>query len=243
MLLPIVGTVRNTVKMAMMDNKWQQRKKTGGKAVKLEEDPQIRQFKEDLQRMRENKEMSSISTKLKSGGTLTFEEIEYLKKNSPELYREYLEVQNEKAAYERQLKNCKTKEEVEKLRVSRMSSFLAEAKEIVGNANIPKEKKLSLLEKLLKKVMGDQSVHMNFVESAQYHSLPDDDKDLKEDNSKVEMVEGKLENPDVIFDEEEGGTQSEIIMDYVGSTISKVDIKYREIERAVKKSLSISEMV
>ena len=50
MMLPIVGSIRNTVKMAEMDNKWQQKKKNGGKALKAEMSPQerqIQQYKEE----------------------------------------------------------------------------------------------------------------------------------------------------------------------------------------------------
>ena len=53
--------------------------------------------------MRESKKLSDISTKLKAGSSLTSEEIEYLQRNNPELYKEYEEIQNEKKAYEREL--------------------------------------------------------------------------------------------------------------------------------------------
>ena len=85
MVLPIAGTVRNSVKRAMLDNKWQQKKAKGGKAFSKEMDPQIRQinqFQEDLERMRENNEMNSIVTKLKAGKRLSSDEIEYLKRNA-----------------------------------------------------------------------------------------------------------------------------------------------------------------
>ena len=81
MILPIFGTIRNTVKMAELNNKWEQKKKNGGKEMKKEMDPQMKQilqYKEDLKRMRESNQMASIDAKLNSGGILTPEEITYL---------------------------------------------------------------------------------------------------------------------------------------------------------------------
>ena len=98
MLPIIVGTVRNTVNLVVMDNKWQQ-KKESGRIFEKELTPQqrqIEQFKEDLKKMRENNELASIANKMKSGDKLTAEELEYLQRNSPELYRQYVEIQQEK---------------------------------------------------------------------------------------------------------------------------------------------------
>ncbi|MBR6769741.1 MAG: hypothetical protein IKM28_00580 [Lachnospiraceae bacterium] len=177
MILPIAGTVRNSVKLAMLDNKWQQKKAKGGKAFSKEMDPQIRQinqFQEDLERMRENNEMNSIVTKLKAGKRLSSDEIEYLKRNAPEAYREYVEIQQEKEAYEREIKACKTKDEVERVRFNKISGYLAAAKSVAHNPNIPSGMKAALAEKILKKVAGINSVHMEFVQSVQYKNLPTD---------------------------------------------------------------------
>lgn len=133
---------------------------------------QIRQYKEDAAKMRENNQMSSIDTKMKSGGELTPEEIEYLKKNAPESYREYQEVKQEKEAYRNQLKSCKTKDDVEKLKLNKMGEYMSSTKSITNNPNIPKGQKLSMVEKILKKVIGIQEVHTKFTQSSQYQTLP-----------------------------------------------------------------------
>lgn len=187
-MIPISGTIRNAVKLAELDSKWQQ-KKQSGKIFEKETDPQMRmlqQYQEDLQKMRKSNEMSSIAAKMKAGEDLTLEEIEYLQKNHPDMYREYLEIKGEKEAYERQLKNCKTKEEAERLKVNKMNGILSQAKSVMNNPNIPKGAKVGIMEKLLMKAMGIEKVHRLFVKSGQYAELPTDEEYAEEKREKSE---------------------------------------------------------
>lgn len=243
MILPIVGSIRNTVKLAAMDAKWQQKKANGGKALKEEMDPQARQiqrYKEDIQKMRENNQMSSIDAKLKAGGLLTPEEISYLQKNSPQKYREYLEIRSEREAYKRQLKSCKTKEDVEKLKMTKMNSLLAEAKSVMNNPNIPKGKKVGLMEKILMKTMGVQEEHMEFVRSSQYHALPTEEEVAEEAKEKVEQGEELAEEmgdniaDDMIENMEQNN--SSIKMPEADNEVDPANgISVKEIENSVKK--------
>lgn len=199
MMLPIVGSIRNTVNLAVMDSKWQQKKKNGG-VLKEEMDPQTRQimqYKEDLAKMRESKQMASIDAKLNSGGLLTPEEITYLQNKCPEKYREYVELKNEREAYKRQMESCKTKEEVEKLKLSKMNSFLAEAKSVKNNPNIPEGKKKELMEKILRRTMGIQDEYMEFVRSGRYKELPTEEELAEEKREKTgqNIENSEVENP------------------------------------------------
>lgn len=214
MILPIAGTVRNSVKLAMLDNKWQQKKAKGGKAFSKEMDPQIRQinqFQEDLERMRENNEMNSIVTKLKAGKRLSSDEIEYLKRNAPEAYREYVEIQQEKEAYEREIKACKTKDEVERVRFNKISGYLAAAKSVAHNPNIPSGMKAALAEKILKKVAGINSVHMEFVQSVQYKNLPTDAELAEERKAKWKVNRETKEGIEIAPEAEEMPETEEIM--------------------------------
>ena len=191
-MLPIIsGTIYSAGKMTELDNKWKQ-KKESGKIFQKEmtaEEKQMQRFQEDLAKMRESDQLASITTKLKSGQSLSPEEIQYLKRNNPQIYREYQELQEEKKAYERELENCKTKEDVEKVRLNKMGSILAEAKSISNNPNIPKGQKKALLEKLVMKTMGIQGVHMDFVKSSRYASLPTEEEVKEEAQEKAEQTE------------------------------------------------------
>lgn len=172
------------------------KEKNGGKALKKEMSPQekqIQRYKEDLERMREGRQMSDIDAKLKSGGTLTPEEITYLQRNCPEKYKEYVEIKNEREAYKRQMESCETKEDVEKLKMNKMNSFLAEAKSVMNNPNIPKGKKLGLMEKILRRVMGIEKEYVKFVNSGRYGNLPTEEELAEEEKKKAERNEAAAE--------------------------------------------------
>lgn len=69
---------------------------------------------------------------------------------------------------------------------------MAEAKSIANNPNIPKQKKLKLMEKLLKKVMGVEKKQKEFYLTAYYQNLP------TEEIEKEKIQKGQEEriNPD-----------------------------------------------
>lgn len=199
----ISGTVRGAVKLAQLDSKWQQ-KKAEGNVLKKDMDPQTRQinqYKEDLAKMRESNKMSDITAKIRSGSELTQQELDYLKKNNPSAYKDYLEIQQEKESYERELKGCKTKDEVEELKVTRLGQFAAEAKQIKNNPYIPEAKKVQLMGKILAKTMGIEKVHLEFVNSLAYQNLPTDEELAEEKKEKEEMPE--------LFGEQESGMEGE----------------------------------
>lgn len=149
---------------------------------------QLKQYREDAEKMRESNQMASVDAKLKSGEGLTPEEEEYLKQNKPDAYREYQEIRKEREAYKRQLKSCKTKEEVEELKLNKMGNFMAEAKSIANNPVIPKAKKRGLMEKLLKKTMGVQKAHIDFTKTAKYQNLPTEEELTEKVKEKTDAV-------------------------------------------------------
>lgn len=243
MMFPIVGTIRNTVNVAVMDNKWQQRKNKIGKEPMTAMDCQIKAFKEDLRRMKESEKIGAIDAKLKSGMGLSPDEIEYLQKKYPEKYKEYLEIKQEKESYERQLKSCKTKEDVERFRFTKMNGYLAEAKSVSNNPNIPKGKKLELLEKILKKVMGVQDVHMDFVKSAWYKNLPTDEErteEIKEKYENEEISDEKIDdNGQERITEETDSQEDNAEVDINGE--KKLE-EIRDIQKETHKQVTLPEL-
>lgn len=152
----IAGTIRNSVSLASLESKWQQKKQGISKGKKenlTAEERELQRFQEQADKIRESKKSTDIDTKLQAGGELTAEEIEYLKKNDPDALKEYEEVQRERASYKKQLKNCKSKEEVEKLKMTKMGHYMAEAKEIMNDPYIPKAKKYELMKKCYKRLL------------------------------------------------------------------------------------------
>lgn len=172
----ITGTVKNAVKLQMLDTKWQEKKAdlNAGKAEKdlSPEERNIAQFQEQMEKERESNSHADTYNKLKSGGKLTEEEIEYLQKHDPEALAKYREAQAEKKAYENELKNCKSKDEVQRVKMNRMGNFAAEAKSISTDPYIPLDKKVELMNQLNNKVCLIGKAHNEFVKSRQYDEMP-----------------------------------------------------------------------
>lgn len=190
----ITGSVQNAVKLAQLEENWKKKKEVKKEQKKEELTPQMRQlmqYQEEMEQIREGNQMASIDAKLKSGSELTPEEMAYLKEKNPEAYQEYEEVKREREAYKNQLKNCRTKEEAERVKLSKMGNFMAGAKSISQNPNIPKEKKLKLMEKLLKKTIGVDKVHTEFIKSQTFRNLPTEEEKREEEKEKRKLVEVK----------------------------------------------------
>ena len=201
----IAGTVRNSLNLASLDNKWQQKKKRDPtkKTEEMTADQrELQRFQEQLKEMRENK-TPDINTKLMSGGKLTREEIEYLRKNDPQKLKEYEEIQAERESYKKQLKSCRSKEEVERLKMTRMGKYMSQAKSIASDSCIPKSEKYKLMVKLLSEANGVAKEHIRFTQSLRYAQLPEEDEDAKKKGSagSEELPEENTEITDVTVTE------------------------------------------
>lgn len=172
----ITGTIRSAVNLQLMDSKWQQKKNDISKNQKQKEmtaeERTIAQFQEQMDKERESNSHTETYNKLKSGGKLTSEEVQYLQEHDPEALAKYREAQTQKKAYENELKNCKTKEEVQQAKMNKLGNFVSEAKAIVNDPYIPKAKKLELMNQLNNKVCMIAEAHDKFTESAQYRDMP-----------------------------------------------------------------------
>lgn len=172
-----IGSVQNQVSMKMLDLKWQ-KKKNDINAKKKEGLTQaevlMQSYEEQAEDVRNSKNTEAIYTKLKTGGTLTADEINFLKQHDPEALADYEKAQAEKEAYKKALKNCKTKEEVNRLNLNRMGGYMSRAKAIANDPYIPEGKKLELMNKLNNEVCLTKEAHMKFVEDGSYEKLPEE---------------------------------------------------------------------
>lgn len=172
------GTIQSQVSLQMLDLKWQKKKQdiNGKKDTEgmTQDEILLDSLERQAQTERERSATSELYTKLKTGGTLTEEEIAYLKEHDPEALAEYEKAQTEKKAYENALKNCRTKEDVQRLKLNRMGSFAAQAKEIASNPYIPKDKKVVLMQRLNNEVCMIRDAHQAFEKSRAYEELPEE---------------------------------------------------------------------
>lgn len=176
----ISGTVKNAVRLQVLNNKWQQ-KKDSGKLTKDErnarenwtkEDYLIQDIKEQAEQNRKAEHDTRIDNKIMAGGTLTPDEEKYLEQNNPEALKKYKEIKAEKKLYEEKLKKCRTKEEVERVKLNTMGEYASALKKVVNDPLIPKSEKLAKAREMLAKTNNVQNVHISFVNSSEYEELP-----------------------------------------------------------------------
>lgn len=172
MFMPVIGSLYGSMRNMQLNMEWQKRKNNVQLPKNVEEDPQIEQFKRQMEDIRKGKAMASIDGKLMAGGLLTDDELEYLRINNPELYQKAVEIRREREQYKKELQNCKTKDDVEKLNTRKMQGFVSEVHTINANPNITSGKKRELLEQITRRMMGVMSEHTTFIKSKEYSHLP-----------------------------------------------------------------------
>ena len=75
------------------------------------------------------RKLERIKRKLRAGGRLSPAEKEFLRKYAPGLYREAIAAEQEREAYEARLRQCRTKEEAERVKTEKMMEMMAKKDE------------------------------------------------------------------------------------------------------------------
>lgn len=207
-MFTMAGTIKNSVRMAALDQKWQQKKNSFGQDKKkltemTAEERQLQDFREQAEQMRKSQKHANIDAKLAAGEELTPEEIEYLRQNNPQALKDYEDTQRERENYKRALRNCRTKEEVERLKYTKMGQFMAEAKKISSNACIPKGKKVALLKRILQQATAVEDEHKEFLKTSRYASLPTEEEAREAEKAEKEQREAETTGADETENTEE----------------------------------------
>lgn len=207
-MFTMAGTIKRSVRMAALDQKWQQKKNSFGQDKKklaemTAEERQLQDFREQAEQMRKSQKHANIDAKLAAGEELTPEEIEYLRQNNPQALKDYEDTQKERESYKRALRNCRTKEEVERLKYTKMGQFMAEAKKISSNACIPKGKKVALLKRILQQATAVEDEHKEFLKTSRYASLPTEEEAREAENAEKEQREAETTGADETENTEE----------------------------------------
>lgn len=203
MMISSLNTYTTNMKMQM---KWQQKKASGDftadGAMSMEDKLLKDAFDSMDDLLGDSSKVSSaqIRTKLMSGKKLSSKEMDYLRENDPELYKKAKAIEMEREAYERELKQCKTKEEVQKVKMAHATAALAQVKNIESNPNIPEGQKLALMMEQLAKSNALGEVERKFVQSGEYKRLPSEEEkrqaeeDLKEAQEAERGIEDKTDD-------------------------------------------------
>ena len=205
-----------------MQMKWQKKQDTSDftadGSMKLDLDPTRRQAEQIRQSRADGSDSLArqIDLKLNSGQKLTAEEMEYLRKNDPQAYQKVKSIETEQKNYEKELKKCKTKEEVERVKMAHTATSLSAVNSIMNNPVIPEEKKFELVMQEHRKNQAMQTTTQEFVESGQYAKLPTEaerqkaEKDLKEAKEKELGIENPAEKTEEKDQKEEPAAEENV---------------------------------
>ncbi len=199
-----MNTCTQTMKLQM---KWQQRKSSGDYLTKgysgTKESQKDQELQDPQSRLLESMKpdesasmRQQISTKMMAGKRLSSTEMEYLKENDPQTYQKARTIEMEREAYERRLKQCRTKEEVQRVKFSQAASSLATVKNVESNPSIPKGQKLALIMQELHKFNAMSDTDRAYMQSKDYQSLPTEAEKRKaeEELEKAEKAEMGIED-------------------------------------------------
>lgn len=224
-----------------MQMKWQKKQDTSDftadGSMKLDNDP-IRRQAEQIRKSRADGSDSlskQIDLKLNSGQKLTAEEMEYLRKNDPQTYQKVKSIETEQKNYENELKKCKTKEEVERVKMAHTATSLSAVNSIMNNPVIPEEKKFELVMQEHRKNQALQTTAQEFVESGEYAKLPTEaerqkaEKDLKEAKEKELGIGNPAEKTEE-KDQKEDPAAEETVKDEAAAAEEAVKAAQREKE-------------
>jgi hypothetical protein len=118
--------------------------------------------------------LQSIQQKLYTGKTLTAEEKSYLQEKDPIAYGKAQAMEMEQKSYEAELRRCKTKEDVQRLKMAHLSASLTAVKSVENNPNITTEKKLEVISMENGKNAALERITQKFVKKGYYDKLPTD---------------------------------------------------------------------
>ncbi len=204
----VIQSLGNYTRNMEMQLKWQKKKAdndfTADGSTKLT-DPTARQAEEIRKAQADGsaKFSSQIRTKLAAGKKLTQEEMEYLEKHDPQTYLKVKAIEAEKKSYEKELKSCKTKEEVQQVRTNRVAASLSVVNNVKNNPAIPEGAKLGILWQELQKNMAMEEAVRKLVESGEYAQLPTEAEKQKVEKELQELKEVELGSEDFREREEE----------------------------------------
>lgn len=123
---------------------------------------------------KQDTQLKTIRQKLDQGGRLTFEERRYLQAKDPQAYAKLEAAEREQRAFEQKLRQCRTREEAQRLKLTYLSSSMATVKAVERNSNLTSAEKLAILVQEKQRCDRLEQSSRDFVRRGEYHSLPTD---------------------------------------------------------------------
>lgn len=171
-----IGNMNNYLRTTELKSMWNLRKKNNDYASKGQE--RLDQMFERMYGKNGEAEngsdsrLSEIRNKLNAGGKLSPDEMEYLRQKDPKTYNDLKQEELEQEAFEKRLRRCKTKEEVERLKMSRINQSLSTISSVENNSAIPKGEKLGIILREGRRMKRMEESVEKFVRSGEFSKLP-----------------------------------------------------------------------
>lgn len=195
----VMQSIGKYTKNMEMQMKWKQKKAnnnfTADGSTKLEwNDPVARQAEEIRKSQADgsSKLSTQIRTKLATGKKLTREEMDYLQKNDPQTYQKAKAIEEEQKCYEEELKRCRTKEDVQRVKMNHTAASLSTVNNVKNNPAIPEGAKLGIMWQELMKARALEETMGEFVKSGRYAQLPTEAEKAEAEKTLKEAKEAEL---------------------------------------------------
>ena len=188
------GTIHNAGKMMQMTQKWEQKKDSGNILQKdasplTAEERQLERLKEQAESNREASKLSGIYNKIMTGEELTPQEEEELRGHDPKMYMEYKADLMKRKAYEEKLKNCRTKEEVEKVHAEKIQGNFSRLQSVMNDPHITKEEKLKVARRMQGDTLASARILSEYKQTKEYADLPTEEEVKETHKAEAEAKE------------------------------------------------------
>nr|WP_304970494.1 hypothetical protein [uncultured Schaedlerella sp.] len=193
----VMQSIGNYTKNMEMQMKWKQRKAnndfTADGSTTLRDS--IARQAEEIRKSQadgSSKLSAQIRTKLAAGKKLTQEEMDYLQKNDPQTYQKAKAIKEEQKCYEEELKRCRTKEDVQRVKMNHTAASLSTVNNVKNNPAIPEGAKLGIMWQELMKTRALEETMGEFVKSGRYAQLPTEAEKAEAEKELKEAKEAEL---------------------------------------------------
>lgn len=196
MSISMIGSINTYIKTLKMHQTWTERQQKGdysGKAQTLDEWIQERTHEKgginyvEPPQAPPDLDLQAIQTKVSNGKKLTPAEKDYLQKHDPETLEKAREIERTQESFKRALRRCRTKEDVERLRMTQLSSSMATLNAVQNNPNIPLNKKLEVALQEQGKVNAAAREIRQYVKDGHYEKLPTDAEKIQAEQQEMEQ--------------------------------------------------------
>ena len=143
-----------------------------------------------------DEQLRSIHQKLDAGAKLTPEERRYLQEKDPEAYAKLENIEREQKAFEKKLRQCRTKEEAQRLKVASLNSSLVTLRAVEHNSSIPLQKKLEIAMQEKRRCDRLEQSAREFVLRGEYDRLPTEAEQAKAERDVREKEQARPLSPD-----------------------------------------------